>query len=120
MGHPPLLPLPYFGEGITGGIHVVFEGSAGVVDACKFLGHGLEEQHAAVADSTSGTELTYAGSGPGDGLAILRHAEALSLAKNGSIGTDDGGVGSHTGCGRTVYVAGVFEGNFCGWGGRWR
>jgi hypothetical protein len=38
------------------------------------------------------------------------------VAKDGAIGTDDRGVGSHTGGGNTEHLAGVFEGHFCGWG----
>src|SRR5580698_3141054 len=56
-----------------------------------------------------------ASSCPGDALAILGRADALSLAVDGAVGPDDGGVGSHAAGGDTEEVAGVFKGNFRGW-----
>src|ERR1700722_10941632 len=97
MGHPVgcLLPLPHFGDCVAGRVDFVFKGSAGVVDARELLRRRLEEEHASIADGTTGTEFADAGSGPGDALAVLGHGDALSMAEDGAVGTDYGGVGSH-------------------------
>src|ERR1019366_5624147 len=111
-----LLPFPEFGDGGAGGVDFVLEGGAGVVETGELLRRGAEEEHAAVADGTAGQEFADAGSGPGDAFAVVGHVESLAFAEYGAVGADDRGVGAHAAGGNAEHVAGVFEGDFHGWG----
>jgi hypothetical protein len=88
-----LLPFPDFGDGAAGGIDFVFEGAAGVIETREVLRCGVEEEHAAITDGAGGSEFAQARSCPGDDLTIWRHDQALSLATDGTVWTDDGGIG---------------------------
>src|SRR5580700_2448625 len=61
---PGLFPFPHFGNGGAGGVYLVFEGDASIIEAGKLLRSGPEEEHSAVADRASRAEFTHTRSLP--------------------------------------------------------
>ena len=96
------------------GIDFVFEGAAGVVEACEVFRCGVEEEHATIADGASCPEFAQARSGPGDHFAIRRHDQPSSFAMDGAVRTDHGCIRAHAGSGNPEHGAGIFKRYFYG------
>src|SRR5215472_8938466 len=109
-----LLPFPHLRSGLAGGIDVVLEGGACVVESGELFGGRGDEEHAAVADGAARAEFAEAGAGPGEALALVGHGDALTVTEDGAVGPDGRGVGSHASSLDAEHLAGVLERHLCG------